>query len=212
MTPTSQLAELAARVERPAPFQPVEGSLLPHTATTTVDIVVPDFNEERALPGCLRTLHARLSQGFPFPWRITVADNASTDETPATAHRLADELPSVCVVHLDRKGRGLALRTVWGASDADIVAYMDVDLSTGLDGLLPLVAPLASGHSDLAIGSRLASSARAAPRVRLPLLQRRHPAHPRGPLHRRPVQRAIEGRFVDGAALRGGPASLDDIP
>ncbi|KUN89176.1 bifunctional glycosyltransferase family 2/GtrA family protein [Streptomyces griseoruber] len=160
MTPTPHLAEIAARTERPASFRPVDRVLLPDAGTATVDIVVPVHNEERALPGCLRTLHARLSEGFPFPWRITVADNASTDDTLATARRLADELPGVGVVHLDRKGRGLALRTVWGASDADIVAYMDVDLSTGLDGLLPLVAPLASGHSDLAIGSRLAPGAR----------------------------------------------------
>ncbi|WP_062642603.1 bifunctional glycosyltransferase family 2/GtrA family protein [Streptomyces maremycinicus] len=160
MTPTPHLTASAVRTERPAEFQPAERSVLPHAGNATVDIVVPVYNEERALPGCLRTLHARLSAGFPFPWRITVADNASTDQTLATARRLADELPGVGVVHLDRKGRGLALRTVWGASDADIVAYMDVDLSTGLDGLLPLVAPLASGHSDIAIGSRLAPGAR----------------------------------------------------
>ncbi|WP_369031830.1 MULTISPECIES: glycosyltransferase [Streptomyces] len=160
MTPTPHLTASAVRTERPAEFQPAERSVLPHAGNATVDIVVPVHNEERALPGCLRTLHARLSAGFPFPWRITVADNASTDQTLATARRLADELPGVGVVHLDRKGRGLALRTVWGASDADIVAYMDVDLSTGLDGLLPLVAPLASGHSDIAIGSRLAPGAR----------------------------------------------------
>ena len=55
-------------------------------------------------------------------------------------------------LHLDRKGRGLALKTVWAESDADVVAYMDVDLSTDLDALLPLVAPLVSGHSDLATG------------------------------------------------------------
>ncbi|MFJ9097781.1 glycosyltransferase [Streptomyces sp. NPDC102405] len=133
---------------------------MPPPDKATVDIVVPVYNEERALPGCLRTLHSRLSRDFPFPWRITVADNASTDATLTVARQLADELPGVAVVHLDRKGRGLALRTVWGASDADIVAYMDVDLSTGLDGLLPLVAPLASGHSDVAIGSRLAPGAR----------------------------------------------------
>ncbi|MFF4308625.1 glycosyltransferase [Streptomyces sp. NPDC001507] len=125
--------------------------------TATVDIVIPVYNEERALPGCLRTLHTRLREDFPFPWRITVADNASTDGTLAVARKLADELPGVAVTHLDRKGRGLALRTVWGDSEADIVAYMDVDLSTGL---LPLIAPLASGHSDIAIGSRLAPGAR----------------------------------------------------
>ncbi|MFI6279511.1 glycosyltransferase [Streptomyces sp. NPDC050988] len=130
------------------------------TNTPTVEIVVPVHNEERALPGCLRTLHARLREQLPYPWRITVADNASVDRTFEVAAELADELPGVGVFHLDRKGRGLALRTVWGASDADIVVYMDVDLSTGLDGLLPLIAPLASGHSDLAIGSRLAPGAR----------------------------------------------------
>ncbi|MBH5334913.1 glycosyltransferase [Streptomyces pactum] len=143
-----------------ATFRPAARSGPGRPATATVEFVIPVHNEERALPGCVRTLHARLTEGFPFPWRITVADNASTDATLATAHRLSGELPGVGVVHLDRKGRGLALRTVWSASDADIVAYMDVDLSTGLDGLLPLIAPLASGHSDLAIGSRLAPGAR----------------------------------------------------
>ncbi|MEU5099621.1 bifunctional glycosyltransferase family 2/GtrA family protein [Streptomyces sp. NPDC020996] len=141
-------------------FQQAVPCAAPRSGTATVDIVVPVYNEERALPGCLRTLHSRLSRDFPFAWRITVADNASTDGTLAVARRLADELPGIAVVHLDRKGRGLALRTVWGASDADVVAYMDVDLSTGLGGLLPLIAPLASGHSDLAIGSRLAPGAR----------------------------------------------------
>ncbi|MFF3500270.1 glycosyltransferase [Streptomyces sp. NPDC003247] len=141
-------------------FQTPSGSASQESGTATVEIVVPVYNEERALPGCLDTLHARLSKDFPFPWRITVADNASTDATLTVARGVADRLPGVDVVHLDRKGRGLALRTVWGSSDADIVVYMDVDLSTGLDGLLPLVAPLASGHSDLAIGSRLAPGAR----------------------------------------------------
>jgi hypothetical protein len=61
---------------------------------------------------------------------------------------------------VDRKGRGLALRSSWSASDADVVVYMDVDLSTGLDALLPLVASLVDGHSDIAVGSRLAPGAR----------------------------------------------------
>ncbi|MCT9082381.1 bifunctional glycosyltransferase family 2/GtrA family protein [Streptomyces fulvoviolaceus] len=142
------------------------------TRTTTVEIVIPVYNEERALPGCVRTLHARLRDELPYPWRITVADNASVDGTLAVARVLSEELPGVGVVHLDRKGRGLALRTVWGASDADIVVYMDVDLSTGLDGLLPLIAPLASGHSDLAIGSRLAPGARTVRGPRRELISR----------------------------------------
>ncbi|MDX3383220.1 bifunctional glycosyltransferase family 2/GtrA family protein [Streptomyces niveiscabiei] len=142
------------------------------TRTPTVEVVIPVHNEERALPGCVRTLHARLRDELPYTWRITVADNASTDTTLAVARELAEELPGVGVVHLDRKGRGLALRTVWGASDAEIVVYMDVDLSTGLDGLLPLIAPLASGHSDLAIGSRLASGARTVRGPRRELISR----------------------------------------
>ncbi|TWG08983.1 bifunctional glycosyltransferase family 2/GtrA family protein [Saccharopolyspora dendranthemae] len=128
--------------------------------TATVDVVVPVYNEERSLPGCLEVLSRYLGEGFPFSWSITVVDNASTDSTLEVAHRLAQEFAHVRVLHLDRKGRGLALRTAWEYSDADVVVYMDVDLSTGLDALLPLVAPLVNGHSDLAAGSRLAPGAR----------------------------------------------------
>ena len=97
---------------------------------------------------------------MPYSARITVADNASTDNTLPVARQLADELGDVDVVHLDRKGRGGALYATWMASDAEVVAYMDVDLSTDLSALMPLVAPLISGHSDVAIGSRLAASSR----------------------------------------------------
>jgi glycosyltransferase involved in cell wall biosynthesis/putative flippase GtrA len=127
------------------------------TAPPTVDVVVPVYNEEAALTGSVVRLHRFLSTQFPFSWRITVVDNASTDRTAEIGRELASLLDGVRFVHLDRKGRGLALRTAWTASDAVVVAYTDVDLSTGLDALLPLVAPLVSGHSDLAIGSRLAA-------------------------------------------------------
>lgn len=126
----------------------------------TVEIVVPVFNEERSLHGCVRVLHEFLTDHFPFRWTITVVDNASTDRTLDAAKSLAADFDHVQVLHLSRKGRGLALRESWGASGADVVVYMDVDLSTGLDALLPLVAPLVNGHSDLAIGSRLAPGAR----------------------------------------------------
>nr|WP_067653976.1 dolichyl-phosphate beta-glucosyltransferase [Nocardia harenae] len=125
-----------------------------------LDVVIPVYNEETDLGRCVRGLHAYLRTGFPFPARITIADNASTDATLAVADALAGDLRGVRVVHLDRKGRGRALRTVWEHSDARVVAYMDVDLSTDLNALLPLVAPLVSGHSDLAIGTRLAGSSR----------------------------------------------------
>ncbi len=125
-----------------------------------LDVVVPVLDEEADLEPCVRRLHAYLRDAFPYSFRITVADNASTDSTLAVARRLAAELSGVEVVHLDEKGRGRALRQVWAASDADVLAYMDVDLSTDLAALLPLVAPLVSGHSDVAIGSRLARGSR----------------------------------------------------
>ncbi|MBE3200879.1 glycosyltransferase [Frankia sp. CH37] len=125
-----------------------------------LDLVVPVYNEERDLAPSVRRLHTYLSATFPYPFRITIADNASTDTTLATAHGLAAELPGVAVTHLDAKGRGRALRTVWAASDAAVLAYCDVDLSTDLAALLPLLAPLLSGHSELAIGSRLARGSR----------------------------------------------------
>ena len=108
----------------------------------------------------VRRLHAYLATAFPFAARITIADNASTDGTWDIARRLRDELPGVEAVRLEAKGRGRALRAAWEASDAAVLAYMDVDLSTDLAGLLPLVAPLVSGHSDLAIGSRRARGSR----------------------------------------------------
>ena len=121
-----------------------------------VEVVVPVYNEQHVLEASVRRLHRYLVENLPYPFRITVADNASTDGTWAVAARLSRELSGVRAVHLDLKGRGRALRAVWSASDADVVSYMDVDLSTDLNAFLPLVAPLLSGHSDLAIGSRLA--------------------------------------------------------
>ncbi|MEU8520367.1 bifunctional glycosyltransferase family 2/GtrA family protein [Streptomyces sp. NPDC048577] len=125
-----------------------------------LDVVIPVYNEEKDLEPCVLRLHEHLSRTFPYGFRITVADNASTDSTPVVAAGLAGELPEVRSVRLEQKGRGRALRTVWSHSDAPVLAYMDVDLSTDLNALLPLVAPLISGHSDLAIGSRLARSSR----------------------------------------------------
>lgn len=123
-------------------------------------MVVPVYNEEKDLEPCVLRLHDHLARTFPYAFRITVADNASTDRTPEVARRLARTLPGVRSYRLEEKGRGRALRTVWSHSDAPVLAYMDVDLSTDLNALLPLVAPLISGHSDLAIGSRLARSSR----------------------------------------------------
>jgi putative flippase GtrA len=139
----------------PPLFDPDRTALNP-----AVDIVVPVHNEEADLEPSIRRLHAYLQDRFPFPTRVTIADNASTDGTWDLACRLAAELPDVRAEHLSAKGRGRALKQAWGSSDAAVLAYMDVDLSTDLDALLPLVAPLLSGHSDVAIGTRLARGAR----------------------------------------------------
>jgi putative flippase GtrA len=125
-----------------------------------VEIVVPVRNEERDLAPSVRRLHAYLRDRFPFSARITIADNGSTDRTWAEALALVEDLDLVSAVRLDQPGRGRALRTIWSVSDCEVLAYMDVDLSTDLNALLPLVAPLLSGHSDVAIGTRLAQGAR----------------------------------------------------
>ncbi len=123
--------------------------------TVALDVVVPVYNEQTDLEPAVRRLHDYLSTRVPLTFRITIADNASIDETAAIADRLADEMPAVRAVHLADNGRGRALKLVWTESDAAVLAYMDVDLSTDLAALLPLVAPLISGHSDVAIGTRL---------------------------------------------------------
>ncbi|AQZ66829.1 glycosyl transferase, family 2 [[Actinomadura] parvosata subsp. kistnae] len=142
-----------------AAMEPSPG-VLASTALASVDIVIPVLNEERALPGCVRTLARYLEAGFPLPWRITIVDNGSTDATWPLATALAGELPHVYARRLEIRGRGAALRAAWQDSPADVVAYMDVDLSTDLGALFPLVAAVAGGHSEIAVGTRLAPGAR----------------------------------------------------
>ena len=143
-----------------SPDSAPRGRKQPSRHGVDVDIVIPVYNEERVLSWAVRRLHDFLSVELPFSWRIIIADNASTDATPFIARSLADALPEVGLLRMKAKGRGRALRAAWSASDARVVCYMDVDLSTDLKGLLPLLAPLLSGHSELAIGTRLARGAR----------------------------------------------------
>jgi putative flippase GtrA len=128
-------------------------------APPVIDVVIPVHNEEDQLEASVRRVLTALDD-LPWSYRVTIADNASTDRTDAIARRLSHEHPRVRAEHVTQKGRGRALKQAWGRSDSDVLVYMDVDLSTDLDALLPLVAPLISGHSDLAIGSRLAGSSR----------------------------------------------------
>jgi putative flippase GtrA len=129
-------------------------------ADPLLDIVIPVYNEEATLKASVCRLHRYLSAEFPVSWVITIADNASADDTWRIACELAAELSNVRVVRVPERGRGRALRAAWSSSDASVVTYMDVDLSTDLNALLPLVAPLLSGHSDVAIGTRLTRTSR----------------------------------------------------
>jgi glycosyltransferase involved in cell wall biosynthesis len=133
---------------------------VPDVAPAAVEIVIPVYNEEQDLEQKVRLLRRYLDTRFPLKTVVTIADNASTDRTWLLAQRLATALPGVVAVHFEEKGRGRAVKNVWLQSDAQVVAYMDVDLSTGLNALLPLVAPLLSGHAEIAIGTRLAAGSR----------------------------------------------------
>ncbi|HEY2332101.1 MAG TPA: glycosyltransferase [Acidimicrobiales bacterium] len=140
--------------------------------TAAIDVAVPVFNEAAQLDMSVRRLRDHLDRHLPWPATVTIVDNGSTDGTGAIGDHLAAELSGVRCLHLAEKGRGRALRAAWTASDAEVVAYTDVDLSTGLDALLPLVALLVAGHSDIAIGSRLAAGSRVARGARRELVSR----------------------------------------
>jgi len=137
-----------------------------------IEVVVPVYDEERALRPNVELLLRYLREEFPFPFGVVIADNASTDRTLDLARELEREHDEVVALHIPRKGRGLALRTAWLSSRADVVAYMDVDLSTNLTSFLPLVAPLLSGHSEVSIGTRLGHGAHIRRQLKRELLSR----------------------------------------
>ena len=120
-----------------------------------VDVVIPVLNEEKALPVCVDSLHRFLEDHLPYAFRIVIADNGSTDQTPTVAETLSQQYADVTWTRLEIRGRGRALRKAWLESDADILTYMDVDLSTGLNAFPNLVSAIVEDGFDLAIGSRL---------------------------------------------------------
>ncbi|MCU1456881.1 MAG: glycosyltransferase [Actinomycetia bacterium] len=129
------------------------------TRPPSVDIVVPVLDEGHVLAAQIGKLYGVLESQGSFDWWITIVDNGSTDDTDAVAAMLSAALPRVRVLHLSERGRGRALRAAWSRSEADVLAYTDVDLSTDLAALAPMVAALVAGHSSVATGSRLASGA-----------------------------------------------------
>ena len=144
----------------------------------SVDVVIPVLNEERALPACLDTLGRFLGQELAqHACRIVVADNGSTDGTLSVAQEYESRMPGrVAVTHLDVRGRGRALRKAWIESSADVLSYMDVDLSTGLDAFPKLVDAIVTEGCHVAFGSRLAPGARTTRSLKRELISRAYNA------------------------------------
>ncbi len=141
-------------------------------ARPLVDIVVPVLNEEKILQKSITTLDEYMAKHLPYRYQITIADNGSQDKTLEIAKNLAEKHRSVRVVSLAERGRGRALKRVWQNSPADILAYMDVDLSTGLDDFLPMIQPLVAGEAGVAIGSRLMKDSRTSRGVKREFISR----------------------------------------
>lgn len=121
---------------------------------TSVDIVIPVYNEEIALPANIPILYNYCQNNLgDYSWNIVIVDNASLDKTSEIAKKFSLR-PQISYLRLEQKGRGLALRTAWLKSKADIVSYMDVDLSSNLEFFPALLAGL-ENSADIAIGSRL---------------------------------------------------------
>ena len=163
MTAVSRLRpDLAAAAGPPEPTLVPRPELLAEAGPggPVIDVVLPVYNEAHVLAASVAELCRYLTEAVPYRWRITIVDNASTDATWGEAQALAAHRPDVHAMRLGQRGRGRALKAAWSTSPAPVLVYMDIDLSTGLDALLPLVTSVLSGHSDLAVGSRRAPGAR----------------------------------------------------
>ena len=128
--------------------------------THSLDVVIPGLNEEAGLANTVAALSEFMSGNMAeYDWRIVIADNGSTDATPEIGRRLASERERVEYLRLEQRGRGRALKYAWTQSSADVVAYMDMDLSTDLSALPPLVDAILNGGAEVATGSRLTRGA-----------------------------------------------------
>lgn len=121
---------------------------------TDIDIVVPVLNEAHVLASSIERLRTYCAARLPWTWRIVIAENGSRDATAAIAQQLAETYADVQVVQLDQPGRGRALRAAWMRSSAQVVGYMDVDLSTSLEDVPRLYGAVLEGGFDIAVGSR----------------------------------------------------------
>lgn len=128
-------------------------------ASIRLDLVLPVYNERDVVAASITTVHSHLAANIQYEWRILVADNGSTDGTAEAVEELSGSMDRLDLLRIDRKGRGRALRTAWLCSQADVVAYMDIDLATRLDAFQPLVAAIAEDGYDIAVGRRFGPGA-----------------------------------------------------
>lgn len=125
----------------------------------TVEITIPTYNEEKEIEQHITTLIDYCSKNLKqYDWHITIADNASSDNTPVIAATLVKKFPHISILRLEQKGRGRAIKRAWSQSRSDFCMYMDLDLSTDLLHIPKLLKALENGY-DIAIGSRLAKGA-----------------------------------------------------
>ena len=88
----------------------------------SVTIVIPVYNEEVELLERIETLLGFCKTHLDsFDWEVVIADNASTDRTLEIAHTLAKKYSRVHALHLDKKGRGRAVKYAWTKSKADFI-------------------------------------------------------------------------------------------
>lgn len=126
----------------------------------TVEITIPVYNEEKELkPNVLKLYNYCKENLSDYDWHITIADNASSDNTPVISATIEKHYPSISLYRLEQKGRGRAVKRVWSQSRADFCVYMDLDLSTDLKHIPSLLHALQDGY-DIAVGSRLAKGAK----------------------------------------------------
>lgn len=126
-----------------------------------IDVALPVYNEEKELKTNTLKLYKFLKKTYGKDnFIITIADNASTDSSFQIAQKLQEEYSEIKIVHLERKGRGRAIKKVWLLSPARVLAYMDLDLSTSLDDFPFLVSSIIENNYDIAVGSRLLPGAR----------------------------------------------------
>lgn len=118
-------------------------------------LVIPVYNEDNKIARCVEKLVTYLKKNMRYEYKIVIVDNGSIDRTLEIGRSLEIKHRQVEVVHIDLKGRGRALKKIWKESSADILSYMDVDLSTDLDSYPTVIQALVTNQCDIAVGSRL---------------------------------------------------------